>query len=116
MEENQGASDSQAVRIPCPYCQKPTTSLKRFGVLNRVVFIGIYAQARSGPVVACPSCMRKELRRNLFLPRHIIGGNLMWLLAILPYNLSMMLVTLIPGHSKLIRQRIEEMKKQEGEQ
>jgi len=94
--------------LKCPGCQQRTTSLKRFGILQQVVFVGIYAQARSGPFVACPRCMRKELLRNAFSIKHILLGNLMWLLALLPYNLAMMLVTLVPGHSKVIRDRIAE--------
>jgi hypothetical protein len=50
--------------------------------------------------------MRKELLRNACSIQHILLGNLMWLLAVLPYDLAMMLVTLIPGHSKVIRDKI----------
>ena len=105
MDDTRGNPGSEPVLINCPGCRKPTASLKRFGILRQVVFVGIYAQARSRPFVACPPCMRKELLRNTLSIKHILLGNLMWLLAILPYNLAMMTADRSPRHLSMLSKK-----------
>lgn len=95
------------MRLRCPVCSTDTESLKRYGLIHFVLFLGIAARWRAGPFTACPRCMRRRVLKDTFSPLHILAANLMWPLAIVPYNLGVMIATTIPGHSWRIRDRIE---------
>ena len=94
--------------IPCPVCSTPTDSLKRYGVLRRVVFLGIAVHVQRSSEVACPRCMRRLLRKVTFSPLHFLLANLMWVLVVLPYHLALMLASLTKGHSGSIRKQLRE--------
>ena len=96
-------SQSNKILIKCPGCSVPTPSLKRYGVMREVIFLVIYARSRRCTYTACPKCMRRMLLKDTFSPVKILLANLMWILAVLPYSLILMIVSTIPGHSKSIR-------------
>jgi hypothetical protein len=100
------ASGSPA--IPCPVCSTPTDSLKRYGVLQRVVFLGIAVHIQRSSEVACPKCMRYLLRKVTFSPLHFLLANLMWFLVVLPYHLILMIASTTKGHSSSIRKQLSE--------
>lgn len=94
---------SDPVLIKCPVCSVPTGSLKRYGMMCDVVFVVIAARSRRCAYVACQKCMRRKLLKDTFSPVKILLANLMWLLAVLPYNLVLMVVSMIPGHSASVK-------------
>jgi len=96
------------MRLKCPVCYVGTTSLKRYGVIHYVLFLGIAVRWQHGSFTACPGCVRKRVLKDTFSPLHILSANLMWLLAVLPYNLGLMIASTIPGHSRSVVERIEE--------
>lgn len=96
-------SNPKTVLIKCPVCSVPTDSLKRYGVMCDVVFIIIAARSRRCAYTACPKCMRRMLLRDTFSPVKILLANLMWILAVLPYSLVLLVATTIPGHSRSVR-------------
>ena len=95
------------MRLQCPVCSAGTSSLKRYGMIHFVLFLGIAARWRAGSFTACPKCVRKKVLEDTFSPLHILSANLMWLLAVLPYNLGLMIASTIPGHSRSVVDRIE---------
>lgn len=95
------------MRLTCPVCSRDTESLKRYGLIHFVLFLGIAARWRAGPFIACPRCMRRRVLKDTFSPLRILAANLMWLLAIVPYNLGVFIASTIPGHSRWILDRIE---------
>ncbi|MHC4972717.1 MAG: hypothetical protein ACYTG3_10330 [Planctomycetota bacterium] len=90
------------MRLTCPVCSAATESLKRYGRIHFVLFLGIVARWRVGPLTACPKCVRKTVLKDTFSPLYILAANLMWLLAVLPYNLGVMIASTIPGHSRRV--------------
>ena len=98
--------DSGSLRIECPICSVPTDSLKRYGVMCEVVFLGIVARSRRCAYTACPRCMRRMVLKDTFSPVNILLANLMWVLAVLPYSLALVIASTIPGHSRSIREML----------
>lgn len=95
------------MRLKCPVCYTGTESLKRYGVIHYVLFLGIAVRWQHGSLTACPRCVRKRVLKDTFSPLHILSANLMWLLAVLPYNLGLMIASTIPGHSRAVVELIE---------
>jgi hypothetical protein len=100
------ASGSEPVLVKCPVCSVPTNSLKRYGIMHEVVFIGIAARSRRASYTACPKCMRRKVLRDTFSPWNILLANLMWVLAVFPYCIGIMIASTIPGHSASIERAI----------
>jgi hypothetical protein len=86
--------------VPCPACSRPSTSIKRYSLMFRLLFLGVGYRIWRGRYVACPACMRKALLKCAFAPMGILTANLMWPLAVLPYTLIMLGASTIPGHSR----------------
>lgn len=97
-----------AGQIPCPVCSVPTRSLKRFSMMNQLLFLGIGFGMKRGPYTACPKCQRRKLLKNAFKPLNILSANIMWPLAVCPYTVILLVNSFIPGHSASIRKLIEE--------
>jgi hypothetical protein len=95
------------MRLKCPVCYKGTESLKRYGVIHYVLFLGIAVRWQHGSLTACPRCVRRRVLKDTLSPLHILSANLMWLLAVLPYNLGLMIASTIPGHSRAVLGIIE---------
>jgi len=89
--------------IECPVCGKPTESLKQFGVMSDVAFLGIAARSSRCTYTACPTCMRGMVLKDTFTPTNILMANLMWILVVLPYSLAVCAASMIPGHSKAVK-------------
>ncbi len=87
--------------IQCPVCSKPTESLKRYTLMDRLVFIGVAFWMRRRTCAACPDCMRELLIKNTF-SWNILLANLLWLIIILPYNAVLAIGTTTEGHSKSV--------------
>ena len=87
--------------IQCPACSKPTESLKRYTLMDRLVFIGVAFWMRRRTYAACPDCMREILLKNTF-SWNILLANLMWLIIILPYNGVLSIGSMTEGHSKSV--------------
>jgi len=95
------------MRLRCPVCYTGTESLKRYGVIHYVLFLGIAVRWQHGSLTACPRCVRRSVLKDTLSPLHILSANLMWLLAVLPYNLGLMIASTIPGHSRAVLELIE---------
>lgn len=97
-----GKRKSESLLIKCPICSLPTDSLKRYGVMCEVVFLGIAARSRRCGYTACPKCMRGRVLKDTFSPVNILLANLMWVLAVLPYSLALVVASTVPGHSRTV--------------
>jgi len=95
------------MRLECPVCSTATTSLKRYGVIHYVLFLVLAVRWQHGSFTACPKCVRRKVLKDTFSPLHILAANLMWLLAVLPYNLGLLIASTIPGHSRSVVEIIE---------
>ncbi len=93
--------------IPCPVCKTPTNSLKRYTLVQLLVFVGIAYWMRRATHTACPDCMRSVLVKNIF-SINILSANILWLLILLPYDLVLMAICGKEGHSNNITKLLEE--------
>ena len=91
--------------IKCPVCSEPTDSLKRYTLMDRLVFVGVAYWMRRRTYTACPDCMRGILLKNTF-SWNILLANLLWLLVILPYNLALLIASTTQGHSKSVKKML----------
>lgn len=93
--------------IECPYCLRPTDSLKQFTMLQSLVYILVYAFWRLGTYTACPNCMRKIIKKNL-IGLNILTANLLWFVIMLPWGLVQLWAAGRPGHSRgVVKKRKE---------
>ncbi len=83
----------------CPSCYTETTALKAYRLPTFLIFLFFGASFRHQLIVACPSCMRRELGRLALI--NILPANLLWLLLLAPWYSIAALRSLTPGHSKL---------------
>jgi DNA-directed RNA polymerase subunit RPC12/RpoP len=92
--------------IKCPVCSKPTESLKRYTLLDKLVFIWVAAWTQRRTYAACPDCMRRIVLKNTF-SWNILLANLLWLIVILPYNVALLIASGTQGHSKSVKKMLD---------
>ena len=92
--------------IPCPICSAPSAGIKRYSMMYKLIFLGVAYSMQRGSYVSCPKCARKTLLKSAFSPLNILTANVMWPLAVVPYTLIMLTVSLIPGHSASVRKAL----------
>jgi hypothetical protein len=98
--------DLKEMPIKCPGCGTLTKSLKSYRLIDFLLFIGIYGGARHVTVTACPDCMRREILKRTF-SWSILTGNVIWLIAGLPYHLALLIANTTKGHSKRVIEHME---------
>ncbi len=94
------------IPIQCPVCSTPTHSLKRYTLVDKLVFIGVGAWMQRRTRAACPDCMRGILLKNTF-SWNILLANLLWLIIILPYNIALLIGSSTEGHSKSVTKMLD---------
>ena len=99
MIESEAGPRLDGQHLPCPACARPTRSLKRFGLMKRLLFLGIGYRMWRERCTSCPGCMRRRLLKNAFNPVSILTANVMWPLAVVPYTGILLAATLVPGQS-----------------
>jgi hypothetical protein len=95
--------------IECPFCDRPTDSLKQYTMFHRLVFILVYAFWRLRTYTACPDCMRQIIKDNMIGP-NILTGNVLWLLIMLPWGLVQLWAVGRPGHSRAVLKQLQNLK------
>lgn len=53
--------------LTCPICRQMTDSLKTYLITYRMIFFLVYAKWWEREFVACPTCMRRLIRRRLLV-------------------------------------------------
>lgn len=87
--------------IPCPSCGRPTASMKRYVMIDLLVFLGIFAFTRRATCTGCPACMRKTLLTKTLI--NIVPANVLWVLVVLPFHSVQLARTFAQGHSASVR-------------
>ncbi len=85
-----------ALMIRCPHCQQPSPSVKAYTMARFFLFILIGAWWQTKKVVACPSCMRKEIALSTLI--NLVPANILMVL-ILPWHTALFAMTFAEGHS-----------------
>jgi hypothetical protein len=89
----------------CPVCLKMTDSLKRYSMVRVAFFIGIAGGGEKETVLACPTCMRRHIRKRFWI--NLIPANLL-MLGFGPMLLVQWLRTFRRGHSPTAIEPTEE--------
>ncbi len=84
--------------LPCPTCNRLTTSLKRYHFVKWCLFLGVAVFFRRETHTACPGCMRRYLWTRSLLTA--IPANIIWVLGLLPLTIILTIATFTKGHSK----------------
>jgi hypothetical protein len=87
--------------LPCPECGQNSNSIKRYTYLNWCAFLWFFAYWQRKTMVACPSCMRKELGIRTAI--NIVLANILWPFIILPWNGILFCMTFSEGHSSSVK-------------
>lgn len=89
--------------IQCPKCGKPSDCIKRFKMLDLVVFVGIFAWARRATYTACASCMQKIIAQRMII--NLFTANLIWPIIVFSW-IGKMIATYSKGHSAAVLEEI----------
>ena len=89
-------------QLPCPKCGQMTESLKAYRLPTFVLFLFVGASFKHGEVIACPTCMRKELGKMALI--NILPANVLWPLLIAPWYSIAALRSATKGHSSKARE------------
>lgn len=84
-------------QLPCPKCGQYTESLKAYRLPTFVLFLWFGASFKHGTVIACPSCMRRELGKMALI--NLLPSNILWPLLIAPWYSIAALRSATKGHS-----------------
>lgn len=98
--------DLDAVELPCPRCHRPTTSLKQYRAIHLMIFLLVFAWWKDATYVACPACMRSVLLNRAAI--NLVPANLLWFVLVLPWTLTLFVMTFQEGHSKAIEKQLRE--------
>ena len=81
----------------CPYCGVRSDALKRMRIWRSFLCAIVFIRVQEEVVVACPTCMRQQLRRSLLI--NIGSANLAWPAMLLLY-VPRFVATYLPGPSR----------------
>jgi len=95
--------------ILCNSCKEYKSNIKQFKLISSLLFFGVGAIFKSVKSTCCSSCMRKTILKNTF-DLKILTGNILWLILIIPWNLVLVLLTYLDGHSSSYLLQIEKDK------
>ncbi len=84
-------------QLPCPKCGQMTESLKAYRLPTFLLFLWFGASFKHGTVVACPSCMRRELGKLALI--NILPANLLFPLLVGPWYTIAAIRSTTKGHS-----------------
>jgi hypothetical protein len=87
--------------LRCPACRRLTGSLKRYRLIDLLLFAGAFWFVRTATHTACPGCMRGLIvRRTMF---NIITANVLWPIFVLPLHALDLLRTFTDGPSDSVQ-------------
>lgn len=98
--------DHTQISLTCPDCGRSTYSLKQYAFVDYVVFLVLAAAWQRTVHVACPACMRWFVARKSLI--NIVPANILWLVFLLPWTLILFARSYTKGHSKAVRERIDQ--------
>jgi hypothetical protein len=100
MSPSETTSTCETWHLSCPRCGEATDSLKRYRVLDYLLFLFVGLAYGASTATACPRCMRRLLLVNTLYNAPL--ANLLWPVAILPWNLPLFIASYMRGHSQSI--------------
>jgi hypothetical protein len=94
------SSNTAPELLPCPTCDRLTDSLKQYRYVNWCVYFFSGAIWQMGVFRACPECMRRHIWRKCFI--NVIPAHFLWLVGLLPWALTLIVLSKRPGHSRAV--------------
>jgi hypothetical protein len=80
--------------------------LKRFRMIEVLLFLFFAVSWQSAVYTACPPCMRRLLWRSTLF--NLLPANVLWFIVVLPWNLALWLESRAAGHSEEMRQLLQQ--------
>ena len=91
------------VTLTCPLCGQASDSIKSYTMMSFLLFILVGAWWRTKRVVACPSCMRKEIALSSLIT--LVPANILFPLVGI-WHTVLFAMTFAQGHSSDVASRI----------
>lgn len=95
---------TRSLMLPCPTCQKATSSLKRLRLFKLLVFLGFAWWSQRADYTACPGCLRGIIVKRTLI--NLPSANLAWPIVFLVHAVQFGR-TFPKGHSKKIRELLK---------